>query len=83
MGLSIKISTKLPGGDKSSLNNSHIKLEKILNNYELIYPGHGSIFKNHNFIKKTNRFLEYREFINDFLSQICIKIEGVISKIHF
>lgn len=46
---SSKIITNLPGGSKEQLKKTNIYLEKILDNYKFIFPGHGNIFSINNY----------------------------------
>lgn len=39
-----KTITSLPGGNKNDYKNTKDKIHKILDEYETVYPGHGSIF---------------------------------------
>jgi glyoxylase-like metal-dependent hydrolase (beta-lactamase superfamily II) len=41
-----KTITNLPGGNRYIYKNTKSKLEELLIDYEIVYPGHGSVIKN-------------------------------------
>jgi hydroxyacylglutathione hydrolase len=41
-----KTITNLPGGDRYLYKKTKIKLDELLIDYEIVYPGHGSVIKN-------------------------------------